>query len=226
MGICAIPTYEERLVEIINISYKLLCNKIAGGEVVVNNEASLQHQLSLILKHIGQQFLFAKEDRFEIELEKEISLQKPTNKSPNQKPRCDIWLTIRDINNEDSVAEAAIEIKLFKYSRYTEATTDNRHALLFDIENLEQYKKEHERPLLCYEVLFTNNPNYTKEDTNSEIKLAPFVTQSAQRTVVKKKNGEVYLKHQKVDLDYKYVANWDNYDSKHYFLKIDLQDRS
>ena len=219
-------TYEERLAKIIQLSYDLLCGKIVGCDVEVNNEASLQHQLSLILKHIGQQFLFAKEDRFEVELEKDIPIKSATNKSPNQKPRCDIWLTMRDINNEDSIAEAAIEIKFFKYNKGTEATTDNRYALLFDIENLEQYKKEHERPLLCYEVLYTNNPNYTKEDTNSEIKLAPFITQSAQRTVAKKKNGVVYSKHQKVDLDYMYVANWDNYDSKHYFLKIDLQDSS
>ena len=226
MGKCAIPTYEERLVEIINISYKLLCNKIAGSEVGVNNEASFQHQLSLILKHIGQQFLFAKEDRFEIELEKEIPIKSATNKSPNQKPRCDIWLTMGDTNNEDSIAEAAIEIKFFKYNKDTEATTDNRYALLFDIENLEQYKRERRGTLLCYEVLYTNNPNYTKEDTNSEIKLAPLITQSAQRTVAKKKNGVVYSKHQKVDLDYMYVANWDNYDSKHYFLKIDLQEKA
>ena len=222
----AIPTYKERLVEIINLSYRLLCNKVAGCEIVVNNEASLQHQLSLILKQIGQHFLFTPNDRFIIELEKDVLLKSPTNKSPNQKPRCDIWLKIEDVNNKDSVAEAAIEIKCFKYSKGTEATTDNRYALLFDIENLEQYKKVSEGPLLCYEMLYTNNPNYTKEDTNSEIKLAPSITQFAQRTITKKVKGELCSLLQTVELDYVYVANWDHYDSQHYFLKIDLQNRS
>ncbi len=222
MGELTILTYEKRLDKIIQFSYDLLCSKIVGGEVEVNNEPSLQHQLGLILKQIGKHFLFATTDRFTIEFEKEFSLKSPTNKSPNKKARCDIWLKIEDINNEGSTIEAAIELKFFKYNKGTEATTDNRYALLFDLENLEQYKKECKGTLLCYEVLYTNNPNYTKEDTRSEIKLAPFITKCAQRTI-SKKNKTV---SQKVELDYIYVANWDYYDTKHHFLKIDLQEHS
>lgn len=45
---------KERLQEIVEMSYRLLCNKIVGGLVDVDNEASMQMQLGVIMKTIGQ----------------------------------------------------------------------------------------------------------------------------------------------------------------------------
>ena len=70
-----IPNFQERINEIINTSYKILCNKIASGNIDVYNEASLQLQFSVILKSIGQLYEYEIKDRFEIELEKKIDLE-------------------------------------------------------------------------------------------------------------------------------------------------------
>lgn len=223
----SIPSYKDRLIDIIDLSYNLLCNKIAGGEIIVDNEASLQHQLSLILKQIGQHYLFSIYDRLEVVLEKDLKLNKPTNKSPKKSARCDIWLTMKDTLGKNNVVNVAIELKYFKYSKTNEATTDNRFYLLFDLENLEQYKKEEKtnKADLCYAFVYSTNSNYANDNTTSTIKLSPKITKTAERNVQKNKtSGEQYVIHQKVDLNNEYAANWINYNKHHYFLKVDLQE--
>lgn len=39
----------ERLRQIVQISYELLCNKIVGGSITIQNEACLQMHLGVIL---------------------------------------------------------------------------------------------------------------------------------------------------------------------------------
>ena len=228
--IAVIPNYEERLQNIIYLSYSLLCKKIVGGEVVAKNEASIQHQLSLILKQIGQHYLFSPQDRFEITLEKDITFSEPPNKSPKKKARCDIWLTMSKLGEINTSISAAIEIKYFKRGERKnslEATTDNRFALMFDLENLEKYRNL-EGKLLCYEVVYTNNPNYANENTIASLPLAPTIPKECERTIQRRndKRDEVIKIKQKVQLACNYEADWISYGSDknaHHFLLVDLQ---
>ena len=54
----SVPSLEDRLKQIIDSSYKLLCHKIVSESFIVENVASLQMQLGVILKQIGQLFDF------------------------------------------------------------------------------------------------------------------------------------------------------------------------
>lgn len=198
-------TPQERLKEIVKISYSILCNKIAYGDIKITNEATLQMQFGVILKQVGQLYEFAGTDRFSIELET-IQTISPTTKSAKGQARCDISLQF-SINN-DNVAKAVIELKHFKYDKSNEAVADNRFAIMKDIENLEHYK-EKDSQLLCYEILYTDNKNYASTNTTAGIKLAPTITQCftyRQQTVALKTN---------------YVAEWSNY-GNNYFMIVTL----
>lgn len=202
----SIPSIEDRLKQIIDISYKLLCNKIVSGGIRIDNEASLQMQLGVILMQIGQLYEFDNNDHFSVELEtwQDIS---PTSKSNKGRARCDIYL--RFISNSEA-KEAAIELKYFKHST-NEAVTDNRFSLLLDLKNLEQYKANNP-DLLCYEIVYTDNENYAKLDNRSKIKITPTISGNtkpyAGRTITLQKS---------------YSSVWDSYAKEHHFLKIDLQ---
>ena len=202
----SIPSIEDRLKQIIDISYKLLCNKIVSGGIRIDNEASLQMQLGVILKQIGQLYEFSNNDHFTVELEtwQDIS---STSKSNKGRARCDI--SLRFISNSEA-KEAAIELKYFKHST-NEAVTDNRFSLLLDLENLEQYKANNP-DLLCYEIVYTDNENYAKLDNRSKIKITPTISG----------NTESYA-GRTITLQKSYSSIWDSYTKEHHFLKIDLQ---
>ena len=202
----SIPSIEDRLKQIIDISYKLLCNKIVSGGIRIDNEASLQMQLGVILKQIGQLYEFGNNDHFTVELEtwQDIS---STSKSNKGRARCDI--SLRFISNSEA-KEAAIELKYFKHST-NEAVTDNRFSLLLDLENLEQYKANNP-DLLCYEIVYTDNENYAKLDNRSKIKITPTISG----------NTEPYA-GRTITLQKSYSSVWDSYSKEHHFLKIDLQ---
>ena len=202
----SIPSIEDRLKQIIDISYKLLCNKIVSGGIRIDNEASLQMQLGVILMQIGQLYEFDNNDHFSVELEtwQDIS---PTSKSNKGRARCDIYL--RFISNSEA-KEAAIELKYFKHST-NEAVTDNRFSLLLDLKNLEQYKANNP-DLLCYEIVYTDNENYAKLDNRSKIKITPTISG----------NTEPYA-GRIITLQESYSSVWDSYAKEHHFLKINLQ---
>lgn len=199
-------TLEERLKQIVNLSYELLCNKIVGKNITIHNEASMQMQLGVILKQVGQLYEFSENDHFSIELEtwQDIS---STTKSNKGKARCDISLKLT--NGEES-KESAIELKYFKYSP-NDAVTDNRFSLLLDIENLEQYRKN--KPgLLCYEIVYTDNKNYADPNNPSKIKITPTISG----------NVEPYA-GRTIQLQNSYSSIWDSFNERNHFLKIDLQ---
>ena len=202
----SILSIEDRLKQIIDISYKLLCNKIVSGGIRIDNEASLQMQLGVILKQIGQLYEFSNNDHFTVELEtwQDIS---STSKSNKGRARCDIFLKFI---SESEAKEAAIELKYFKHST-NEAVTDNRFSLLLDLENLEQYKTNNPN-LLCYEIVYTDNENYAKLDNRSKIKITPTISG----------NTEPYA-GRTITLQKSYSSVWDSYSKEHHFLKIDLQ---
>lgn len=198
-------TPQERLKEIVKISYSILCNKIAYGDIKIANEASLQMQFGVILKQVGQLYEFAGTDRFSIELEA-IQPISPTTKSSKGQARCDISLRFSMENND--TANAIIELKHFKYDKTSEAVADNRFAIMKDIENLEHYK-EKDSQLLCYEILYTDNKNYANPHTTAGIKLAPIITQCF-----------TYCQ-QTVELKAVYEAEWSNH-GNNYFMIVTL----
>ncbi|MEE0976041.1 MAG: hypothetical protein UH853_10070 [Muribaculaceae bacterium] len=193
---------EERLIKIVNVSYEILCNKIVCGGIEVPNEASLQMQLGVILKQVGQLYEFSNEEHFSIDLESPQDI-KDSPKSNSNKARCDIFLKLTDIEKEIS---AAIEIKHLKQSK-NEAVTDNRFSVLLDLKNLELYKSNYEN-LLSFEIVYTNNINYTLPE-RSKIELSGKIQQK-----------EPYCGNF-IELDNTHEADWDKYNKeKHYFLKI------
>lgn len=203
---------KERLSDIINISYKILCNKISVGSINVYNEASLQLQFSVILKTIGHLYEFEKYDFFEIELEKKISLEEKTWKSNNQTARCDIWISLSN-SKTNANESAAIELKYFRKSQ-GETITDNRFSLLCDLENLEHYKRIFSN-ILCYSITYTNNPNYSKSNSTSYINIGNECNCT----------GRIISNKKEVNLENKYTFNWDIYKNKeneYHFLKIEL----
>ena len=203
------PDLKNRLSDIIDISYKILCNKISAGSINVYNEASLQLQFSVILKTIGHLYEFEKYDIFEIELEKKINLKEKTWKSNNKKARCDIWISLSNSKTNKSES-AAIELKYFRKSQ-GETTTDNRFSLLCDLENLEHYQNISNN-IHCYSITYTNNPNYSKSNSTSYINIGNECSCS----------GKIISNKKEVNLENNYIFSWDIYINEYYFLKIKL----
>ena len=198
-------TPQERLKEIVKISYAILCNKIAYGNITIANEASLQMQFGVIIKQVGQLYEFADTDKFVIDLETTQAIS-PTIKSSKGQARCDISLRFSMKGNNS--ANAVIELKHFKYDKTSEAVADNRFAIMKDLENLEHYK-DNDSQLLCYEILYTDNKNYANSHTTAGIKLAPTITKSF-----------TYCQ-QTVELKTEYKAEWKNY-NENYFMMVTL----
>lgn len=210
--------HKERLKEIINQSFALLCNKIAGGSVVVNNEASLQMQFGVILNDVGQLYIFSPAEHFRVDFETPENIS-GTAKS-KYRARCDIKLSFYEGSQSTPKALAYIEVKHFRIPsspKSTEATSDNRFGVLMDIENLEQYysvfhKGNCPKPL-CYEIVLAENSTYSscKRKTNYDI-----------GNNVQSKNSYSYRKKE-VQLKKKYTFRWEEYGEKQFWLKINIK---
>ena len=195
-----ILTPQERLERIVDTAYEILCGKVASGSITIENEAAFQLQLSVILEQLGRLYELAPNDRFSISLEKVVdNLSQKTTKSTNGKARCDIVLQLQN-------AQTAIELKCFiPDGNTTEPVTENRFKVLCDIENLEQYKKDH--GFTGYEIVYTNNKNHPSSKAIGENGIA--------------KGVHTINKNQKsVTLKATYQCNWNEYSNTHFFLKI------
>ena len=210
-----IPNHKERLRFIIDQAYFLLCNKIAGKEVVVNNEASMQLQLGALIKSLGALYEFSSSDHFHIELETPEAISE-TAKSKNG-ARCDIKLAFYEGRQTSPRAQAFIELKYFKIPHKdssSEATTDSRFGVLMDIENLERYQDElrtdNSLKPLCYEIVFAENSTYysAKRTTSYDIS----------DNVESKKEYEYGGKS--IHLKKTYLFRWDKYAENQYWLRI------
>ena len=113
---CKTVSLPKRMEQIISVSYDILCNKIANGSIIVQNEASLQMQFGVILKQVGQLYEFSDQDHFKIELETPRDIEAST-KSNRGQARSDI--SLRLFNDSDSIG-AEIELKYFKYDKNVE----------------------------------------------------------------------------------------------------------
>lgn len=200
----------ERMEEVVETSYRILCNKIAAGNIKLHNEASLQLQLGTILNQVGALYEFARNDHFAVYLEMPIALDSPTVKCKNGKARCDVCIELTD--GAGNKAEAMIELKCF-LKRYTssETITMHRYAVLCDIENLEKYQSQNP-DALCYEILYTDNGNYAKPNAQK-------FSLSDQGTICSFAGDN---NDAPVALRGNYKIEWDNYEETHYFLNIKL----
>jgi hypothetical protein len=190
-------TMRERAMEIVERSCEIFQAKIVNnyfGEIA--NEASMQLQLGIILQQIGKLYEWGKNDHFNVIFENPFELSKATNKSPNKKARCDIYIEMYEEENKH--CRVGIELKYFPKCK-DEATTDNRIAILEDIENIEQYIKD-DWIDFGYSYVYTTNENYARSDTRSSINLG---------------NGvEVHggkCKSETVELTGTYVPHWQEY---------------
>ena len=95
-----ILTLKERLIEIVETSYRILCNKIVLQSINIPNESSFQLHFGVILKQIGLLYEFEDGDRFSIQLEDVQSINS-TQKRKNGKAM------MRYEQKEKALAEAS-----------------------------------------------------------------------------------------------------------------------
>ncbi len=128
----------DRLKQIVNIAYERMCGKITGQRIEVCNEASLQLQMASILKTLGELYEETPNERFNIELEKNVFLQDSQFvKSTTNKAKIDIWVALE--NTETGQQQScAIELKYFKKVNHREP--NNRYDVFKDLHNLESYQ--------------------------------------------------------------------------------------
>lgn len=211
-----VPTLTERLQEIAELSYRILCNKVAAGSIQIPNEASMQMQLGTILNWVGKLYEYTPDEFFAIQLEVDQDIE-GTEKTPSGNARCDIQL--RFTSSMESVC-AAIEMKRFKKSSISKngkvssaATTDNRYSIVLDLKNLEAYKAN-DAERLCYEIVYSDDRNYAR---NANVKID--ISDGAHISKAKDYKTDITLAGA-------YLAHWDDYSSEddiHHFMMIDLQ---
>lgn len=198
-------TLEERIEFIVNTSYCILCNKIANGDIEIPNEASMQLHLGTIMKQLGMLFEYSPKEHFRIEMEA-IEDILPTQKSSKGKARCDIKLTLSEGKKS---CKAFVELKYLKKSANA-AVTDNKFFVYCDIENLERYKSK-EKNSLCYEIIYTDNLNYTSNnDTQFCVGDGNLLTAGTYP----------YTKNRKVQIANNYQFKWDIFNKDACFMKL------
>ena len=154
--------YRDRLIEIVDFAYLRLREKINGGRICVENEASLQLQLSSILKSVGELFERSKNELFSIELEKPVLLSDGRfEKSGTTKAKIDVWISFENLETK-AKHSCAIELKFFKYANHREP--NNRYNVFSDIQNLEAYGDFAD---LGFLIVATDHHHYVNQDSYS-----------------------------------------------------------
>ena len=154
--------YRDRLNEIVEFAYARLREKIIGGRICVENEASLQLQFSSILKTTGELYERNKNEVFTIELEKPVQLfDEVFGKSGTNKAKIDIWLSFEELETKIKHS-CAIELKFFKHANHREP--NNRYDVFSDIKNLEAYRDIAD---LGFLIVATDHHHYVNQDSYS-----------------------------------------------------------
>lgn len=155
-------THEQRIKQIVTVAYERLCGKITRQRIQVANEASLQLQFASILKTLGELYEESPSERFNIELEKNVTLPGGTfAKSSTEKAKIDIWISLDDATNGEHHA-CAIELKYFKRANHREP--NNRYDAFKDLQNLEQYGDFVDVGFL---LVATDHPHYINQEEYS-----------------------------------------------------------
>ena len=191
----------ERAVSIVERSCEIFQAKIMNHNIgEISNEASMQLQLGTILQQVGTLFEWGAKDRFNVIFEKPFDIE-CTNKSANGKAKCDIFIEMYVDGDGCSPYRVGMELKYFPKCD-NEATTDNRIAILEDIQNIEQYIAE-DKIDLGYSYIYTTNGNYAHSDTKSNINLGDGVEVHGGK-----------CKSETVELKGTYKPNWQEYSMK------------
>lgn len=153
-------THKERINQIVEIAYERLCGKVTGKRIEVANEASLQLQLASILKTLGELYEETPNERFNIELEKNVTLL--DSESVESRKRVDIWFSLEDKGGGEQQA-CAIELKYFKRANHREP--NNRYDVFQELRDLERYGKFADTGFL---LVATDHPHYINKKKYSE----------------------------------------------------------
>lgn len=152
----------KRLVKIFDLSYERLRQKVNGGKIRVENEASLQLQFAAILKSVGELYEERLDEVFCIELEKAVKLEHGAfGKSQTKKAKVDIFFSHIDVKSGESVG-CAVELKFFQKKNHRE--TNNRYDVFADIHNLENYGFFAK---VCFMVVVTDHDHYVAQSEYS-----------------------------------------------------------
>lgn len=151
----------SRLIEIVDLSYKILIQKLGHGGVKAWNEASFQLEFGHILKTIGNLYEFGAEDKFHLEFESSLLLTEPFVKSGSHKARIDIFMTY---TSHGETIKSAIELKFFKKENHREP--NNRYDVFRDLHNLEIYKRNGLD--VCFFILGTDHTHYYNKENYSD----------------------------------------------------------
>ena len=156
-------THKERISQIVEIAYERLCGKVTGKRIKVANEASLQLHLASILKTLGELYEETPDQRFNIELEKNVTLSGGEfAKSGTENAKVDIWLSLEGIGGGERHA-CAIELKYFKRANHREP--NNRYDVFKDLHNLERYGDFADTGYL---LVATDHPHYINQREYSD----------------------------------------------------------
>lgn len=148
----------QRLAQIIDFAYDRLREKINGGRISVDNEASLQMQFGSILKTVGELFERSRRELFAIELEKKVRLASGAfGKSGTKNAKIDIFCSYIDSETEDGES-CAIELKYLKRENHREP--NNRYDVFADIANLERYGSIARQ---CFLIVGTDHSHYVSQ---------------------------------------------------------------
>ena len=208
--------FKNRLIEIIETSFRLLEMKTANGGIISKNEASFQLELGYILKVVGQLYEFQPNEKFHLELENYIDLKTKSIKSKSKKARVDIYL---EFGNENQKIKSAIELKFLKKQNHREP--NNRYDVFKDISNLEAYKENGID--LCYFYISTDHSHYVNQEYYSP-DTSDFDFRNGANYIsgnqLEYKTAKPY--GQPITLKGNYHFKWSNQREKLYFMKLKI----
>lgn len=213
--------YRDRLIEIVEFAYARLREKINGGRICVENEASLQLHLSSLLKSIGELYESSKNEVFSIELEKPVLLSDGCfEKSGSRKAKIDIWISFENLETKKKHS-CAIELKYFKHANHREP--NNRYDVFSDIQNLEAYGEFADVGFL---IVATDHHHYVNQDNYSQ-DTADFDFRHGRSysagTVLTYKTQKPY--GDPISLSNSYSFAWDEFSGGVHFLKLPVVPR-
>jgi len=214
--------YRDRLTEIVEFAYARLREKINGGRICVENEASLQLHLSSLLKTIGELYESSKNEVFSIELEKPVALSGGCfGKSGTRKAKIDVWISFENLETKTKHS-CAIELKYFKLANHREP--NNRYDVFSDIQNLEAYGNFAD---LGFLIIATDHPHYVNQENYSQ-DTAEFDFRHGKsyraEAVLTYKTEKPY--GDPISLGNSYSFAWDEFSGGVHFLKLSVIPRA
>lgn len=152
---CRKPSDENKanLLNVVKTGCNSLINKVSGGSIDFNNEASMQLQLGAIFSALGSIYEYKQRDKFHIELESYANLPGVSVKSGSNTALIDVSMCLGDNHN---FATSAIELKFFKKKNHREP--NNRYDVFADLKNLETYRQHGYD--ICAFLLLTDHEHY------------------------------------------------------------------